>query len=213
MQIPIVLGLLVVALILFATEVTSVDIITMLLLITLVVTGILTPSESFAGFSNEIIVILASIFVLSGALQKTGVVDTIGSYIHRIAGSSHRRLSLTVMAMVGGVSAFMNNTTATAVFLPPVMGLSRKTKISPSKLLMPMAFASSGWETCCCFMGNPSGCKTFGETPTLQFSKSSLPRGRASREASTLRYSSLLRFFSAALDGFRCRYHSSRLLC
>lgn len=148
MQIALVLGLLIIALILFAMEVTSVDIITMLLLIALVVSGILTPAESFAGFSNEIIVILASIFVLSGALQKTGVVEAIGSYIYRIAGSSLRRLTLAVMVMVGGVSAFMNNTTATAVFLPPVMGLSRKTKISPSKLLMPMAFASILGGTC-----------------------------------------------------------------
>jgi len=148
MQIALVLGLLIIALILFAMEVTSVDIITMLLLIALVASGILTPAESFAGFSNEIIVILASIFVLSGALQKTGVVEAIGSYIYRIAGSSLRRLTLAVMVMVGGVSAFMNNTTATAVFLPPVMGLSRKTKISPSKLLMPMAFASILGGTC-----------------------------------------------------------------
>lgn len=148
MQIATVLGLLTIALILFATEVASVDIITMLLLIILVISGILTPAESFAGFSNEIIIILASIFVLSGALQKTGVVDAIGSCLYRIAGSSSNRLTLAVMATVGGVSAFMNNTTATAVFLPPVMRLSRKAKISPSKLLMPMAFASILGGTC-----------------------------------------------------------------
>jgi len=148
MQIAVVLGLLIVALILFAMEVSSVDIITMLLLIVLAISGILTPSGSFAGFSNEIIVILASIFVLSGALQKTGVVDAIGSYLHRIAGSSSNRLILAVMTTVGSVSAFMNNTTATAVFLPPIMGLSRKARISPSKLLMPMAFASILGGTC-----------------------------------------------------------------
>jgi len=116
--------------------------------IKLVISGILTPSESFAGFSNEIIVILASVFVLSGALQKTGVVDAIGSYLYKIAGSTSNRLILAVMTTVGSVTAFMNNTTATAVFLPPIMGLSRKARISPSKLLMPMAFASILGGTC-----------------------------------------------------------------
>ncbi len=148
MQIALVLGLLIVALILFAMEIASVDIITLMLLIVLVITGILTPAESFAGFSNEIIIILASIFVLSGALQKTGVVDVIGSRLYRLAGGSCSRLTLAVMSIVGFVSAFMNNTTATAVFMPPVMGLSRKAKISPSKLLMPMAFASILGGTC-----------------------------------------------------------------
>jgi di/tricarboxylate transporter len=148
MQIALVLGLLTIAIGLFAAEVTSVDIITMILLIVLVISGILTPSEAFAGFSNEIIIILTSIFVLSGALQKTGIVDTIGSLLYRIAGNRPNRLVLAVTSVVGSVSAFMNNTTATAVFLPPVMGLCRKAKISPSQILMPMAFASMLGGTC-----------------------------------------------------------------
>ncbi len=148
MQIALVLGLLIVAIGLFAAEVVSVDIITMILLIVLVISGILTPSEAFAGFSNEIIIVLASIFVLSGALQRTGIVDTIGSFFYRIAGNRPNRLLLAVMSGVGSVSAFMNNTTATAVFLPPVMGLCRKANISPSKILMPMAFASILGGTC-----------------------------------------------------------------
>jgi di/tricarboxylate transporter len=148
MQIALTLGLLMLAVVLFATEVTSVDIITMLLLIVLVICGVLTPAESFAGFSNEIIIILASIFVLSGALQKTGVVDAAGSCLYRIAGRSSKSLTFALMTAVGCVSAFMNNTTATAVFLPPVMGLSRKAKISPSKLLIPVAFASILGGTC-----------------------------------------------------------------
>ena len=148
MQIALVLGLLTIAIGLFAAEVTSVDIITIILLIVLVISGILTPSEAFAGFSNEIIIILASIFVLSGALQKTGIVDAIGSVLYRIAGKRPSRLVPAVTTVVGSVSAFMNNTTATAVFLPPVMGLCRKAKISPSQILMPMAFASILGGTC-----------------------------------------------------------------
>lgn len=142
LQIVVVLGLLMLAVVLFATETISIDIITLLLLIGLVVTGVLTPQEAFAGFSNDIIIILASIFVIGGALQQTGVMDAVGTYLLKIAGNSVNRLLLILMGTVGGLSMFINNTTATAVFIPPLMGVARRLKISPSKLLIPLAFAS-----------------------------------------------------------------------
>jgi di/tricarboxylate transporter len=142
MQIAIVLGLLALSIVLFASEKLSVDIITFLLLITLVVCGILTPVEAFAGFSQDIIIILASIFVISGALQKSGVMDALGAQLHRIANGSENRLLFSITSVVSATSAFMNNTTVTAIFVPPTMGLARESKISASKLLMPLAFAS-----------------------------------------------------------------------
>jgi di/tricarboxylate transporter len=148
MQIAIVYGLLIAAIVLFAMERISVDIITLLLLIGLVVSGILTPEEAFSGFSNDIIITLVSIFVLSGALQQTGIVDTIGARLHRIARGSTNRLITALMTVVGGLSAFMNNTTATAIFVPPTLGLARRWKLSPSKLLMPVAYASILGGTC-----------------------------------------------------------------
>ena len=148
MDIAIVLGLLVTAIVLFAMEKVSVDIITLLLLISLVATGILRPEEAFAGFSNDIIVILASIFVVSGALQRTGVMDAVGMRLHKIASGSNNRLLLAIMSVVSFVSAFMNNTTVTAIFVPPVMGVAKQSRISASKLLMPVAFASILGGTC-----------------------------------------------------------------
>jgi di/tricarboxylate transporter len=148
MQIAIVYGLLIAAIVLFSMERISVDIVTLLLLIGLMITGILTPEEAFSGFSNDIIVILVSIFVLSGALQQTGIVDTLGARLHQIAGGSTNRLILALMATVGGLSAFMNNTTATAIFIPPTLGAARQRKTSPSKLLMPLAYASVMGGTC-----------------------------------------------------------------
>ncbi|HVF91677.1 MAG TPA: SLC13 family permease [Blastocatellia bacterium] len=148
MQIAIVLGLLVIAVALFATEKLSIDVITLLLLLALVLTGILAPSEAFKGFSDDIIVILGSIFVISGALQRSGIMDAIGAGLHRYAGGSRNRLIFFVMAIVGGVSSFMNNTTATAIFVPPVIGIAKQSKISASKLLMPLAFASILGGTC-----------------------------------------------------------------
>ncbi|HEX8310072.1 MAG TPA: SLC13 family permease, partial [Chthoniobacteraceae bacterium] len=110
LSIALVLGLLVVAIILFATEKLSVDIITFLLLIALVTTGILTPGEAFSGFSEEIIIILGAIFVISGALQDTGVLDLLGAKILKLAGTNENRLLLLLMTTASGVSAFMNNT-------------------------------------------------------------------------------------------------------
>lgn len=148
MQIAIVLTLLLAAVVMFAMEKLSVDIITMLLLIALVVVGILSPREAFAGFSEDIIIILGSIFVISGALQRTGVLDAMGAPLYRIASQSHNLMLLAVMSLVGVISAFMNNTTVTAIFVPPVIGVARKLRVSASKLLMPVAFASILGGTC-----------------------------------------------------------------
>ncbi len=148
MQIALVLGLLLLAIILFATESISVDIITLLLLVGLIVTRILTVEEAFAGFSSDIVIILASLFVLSGALQQTGMMEAVGMRLYRFAGNSANRLLVILMITVGGISAFMNNTTATAIFIPPTLGLASRAKISASKLLMPLAFASILGGTC-----------------------------------------------------------------
>ncbi|MEO5804286.1 MAG: SLC13 family permease [Verrucomicrobiota bacterium] len=147
-QIAIVLGLLVIGVILFSLEVLSVDIITLLLLIALVIFQILPPDEAFAGFSSDIIIILASIFIISGALQRTGFIDAIGHRVLSYSGQNVNRFLLLMMSVVGGFSAFMNNTTVTALFLSPVLGVAKKLKISPSKLLIPLAYASILGGTC-----------------------------------------------------------------
>ncbi|MBA2242760.1 MAG: SLC13 family permease [Chthoniobacterales bacterium] len=150
MTLPIafVLILLLIAIALFATERISVDIVTFLLLIALVTTGILLPGEAFEGFSSDIIIILGAIFVISGALQETGVLDLLGARILKLAGTNPNRLLLLLMASTCGVSAFMNNTTVTAMFLPPTVGVARRAKLSASRLLMPLAFASILGGTC-----------------------------------------------------------------
>jgi di/tricarboxylate transporter len=147
-EIAIVLGLLVLAVILFARETVPVDFVTLLALAMLVLTGVLTPSEAFSGFSSEIIIILASIFVITGALQQTGVVEALGERLQRLAGNSPVLLILMTMVMVSFISAFMNNTTATALFIAPVTAVARRMKLSPSKVLMPLAFASMLGGTC-----------------------------------------------------------------
>ncbi|MCC7231465.1 MAG: SLC13 family permease [Bacteroidia bacterium] len=148
MEIAIVLGLLVLAIVLFSTERFSVDVIALGILVVLMVTRILTPKEAFEGFGADFIIILASIFIISGALQQTGILDLLGSRLLKMARLSPGFLITYIMISVGITSAFMNNTTVTAIFLAPVVAVARKMHISPSKLLMPVAYASILGGTC-----------------------------------------------------------------
>lgn len=148
MEIAIVLGLLAIAIILFASEKFSVDIITVGLLIVLTSIGILTPAEAFKGFGSDFIIMLASIFVVSASMQKAGILEFIGEKFIRIPRKRIKWLPTYIMSTVGVTSAFMNNTTVTAMYVSPVMAIARKLRISPSKLLMPLAFASILGGTC-----------------------------------------------------------------
>ena len=143
-----VLGLLLLALVLFVTEKLSSDVSTLLVLIGLVVSGILSVEEAFAGFGSEIIVVIGSIFVLSGALVRTGVMDRFGAAMGRIGQGSELKLVIVLMVVTAAVSAFLSNTTATAVLIPAVLAISKTSKVSASRLLMPLAFASMLGGTC-----------------------------------------------------------------
>ena len=147
-NIALVLGLLVLAVVLFSSEILPVDIITLMMLLVLLGTGILTTRQAFEGFSEDIIIILASIFVLCGALQETGVVDRTGARLLKIAGRSENRLLIVLMVAAAAISAFVNNTTVVAMLVGPVIGLARRAKISPSRLLLPLAYASILGGTC-----------------------------------------------------------------
>jgi di/tricarboxylate transporter len=148
LSILLVLILLAAIIVVFAFEWVSVDMATLILLSVLVVSGILTVDEAFSGFSNEIIIILASIFVLSGALMKGGVLDHLSDVIHRIARGSRAKILLCVMPVTCFISSFMNNTTCTAVMMPAVLGVSNKSGVSPGKVLIPLAYASMLGGTC-----------------------------------------------------------------
>ncbi|MCU0346661.1 MAG: SLC13 family permease [Saprospiraceae bacterium] len=124
------------------------DVITVGLLLVLTVLGILTPTEAFSGFGSDFIVMLASIFVVGTAMQKAGVLDMLGHRLFTWTRNRVKSLPLILMTAVSFTSAFMNNTTVTAMFVAPVVGLARKLNISPSKLLMPVAFASILGGTC-----------------------------------------------------------------
>ncbi|WP_018479049.1 SLC13 family permease [Pontibacter roseus] len=148
MEIAIVLTLLLIAVILFATEKVSIEIVTLLMLIILASLRIITPEEAFAGFSSDFIIIIASIFILSAALEETGILDFAVVRLVRLAKRSTNLMLLMVMLVTGIVSAFMNNTTVTAMFVTPLVGLSKRINKSASKILMPLAYAAILGGTC-----------------------------------------------------------------
>ena len=141
---PIVLTLLllVLAIVLFATEKIPVDVVGIVLVIALVLTRVLTVQEGVAGFGNDVIVTIGGLFILVGGLIKTGLVDLIGRRMHRIAGGNEFFLTAMIMSAAALSASVLKNTTTTAMFLPVVIGLAAKAKIAPSKLLMPLAFGA-----------------------------------------------------------------------
>jgi len=141
-SIIIVLGLLVLALVLFATEKLPVDIVGIVLVIALVLTGVLTAQQGVAGFGDDIIITIGGLFVLTGGLVKTGLVDLIGRRLYKIAGNNEFGLTLLIMVVAAFSAAILKNTTTTAMFLPVVIGLAEKARIPASKLLMPLAFGA-----------------------------------------------------------------------
>jgi len=147
-QIATVLALLLVAVILFCIERIPIEIVALLLVIALVLTKTLSASEAFAGFGNDIVITIAGLFILTGGLAKTGVIDAVGRRLHRTAGDSEFRITALIMFAAALCAAVMKNTTTTAMFLPVVLGIASRRGISPSRLLMPLAFGAILGGTC-----------------------------------------------------------------
>ncbi|HNC46219.1 MAG TPA: SLC13 family permease, partial [Acidobacteriota bacterium] len=146
--IAIVLVLLVLAVVLFSTERIPIDIVAIVIVVVLIVTKTLTVDDAFAGFGNTIVITIAGLFIITGGLVKTGVVDTVGRYLHQMAGNDVTRLTLWVMVLAGASAAVLKNTTTTAMLLPVVLGVADRAQIQPSKLLMPLAFGAILGGTC-----------------------------------------------------------------
>lgn len=134
--------ILIVATILFILERLRPDLVAVLVMLVLGGSGVLEPAESFSGFSSPVVLVLIAAFVISGTLSKVGVSQVIGRKIAQAGGSSESRLvGLTVIAGAS-LSLVMNNVAAAAVLLPGVMDLSRRRSIHPSRILLPLAYAT-----------------------------------------------------------------------
>jgi di/tricarboxylate transporter len=136
------LSILGIAIFLFITDRLRVDVTALLILLALILTGLITPTEAFEGFSSPAVITVWAIFIVSGGLLYTGVANLVGDRLLKMAGASQSRLIGLLMTTVGLMSGVMNNVGATAVLLPAVVTMSRKVRVSASRLLMPLAFGS-----------------------------------------------------------------------
>ncbi|MCO5199104.1 MAG: SLC13 family permease [Anaerolineae bacterium] len=130
------------AVILFVTNRLPVDLVALLVLSTLIITRLVTVEEAFAGFSNPAVVTVWSVFIVGAAVQRSGVADLLAARMLHLAGNSEWRLLLVLMTTSALISSVMNNVGAVAILLPPTMAMARKLNQSPSRFLMPVAFAS-----------------------------------------------------------------------
>jgi di/tricarboxylate transporter len=130
------------ALALFIWNRVRVDVVGIMVMAALIVTGLVTPQEGVSGFANEAMITVAAMFVLSAGLIRTGGVELLGRWVARLAGKSELRLLLVTLAIVIPVSAFINNTPVVVVMIPLVLSLSREIGAMPSRLLMPISFGS-----------------------------------------------------------------------
>lgn len=119
------------------------DIVALCALTALLVSGILTPEEAFSGFSNNVVVMMIGLFVVGGAIFQTGLAKMISSKLIKLAGNSETKLFLLVMLVTSAIGAFVSNSGTVALMLPIVVSMALSMKMNPSRLLMPLAFASS----------------------------------------------------------------------
>ena len=142
-EIIIVISILTIAIILFVTELIRLDVTALLVAVTLGLTGVLTPTEAFSGFSSEAVLAVLGILIIGIALERTGAVEIIS----KMYGGNNKKSYnfLILMVILSGVilSSVMNNVVAVAILLPSVVRAATVSKIPPSKLLIPLAFGTS----------------------------------------------------------------------
>ena len=141
-QIAFVLAVLAITFALMVWERLSLDVVAMLAFSALLASGILTPTEAFKVFSNEAAITVACMFILSAALERTGAIDDIAHRLNRAVGRSDWSLLLVMLPIVALLSAFINNTPVVVVFMPIMISLAAARGLKPSKLLIPLSFAS-----------------------------------------------------------------------
>ncbi len=142
METLIVSAILLLALVLFVTELVPIDLTALLVVGLLILTGVLTPVEGFSGFSHPAPVTVAAMMVLSAGLLRTGAVAKLGQKVSAIGGSSEFTQLAVIFPVVALLSAFISNTAAVAMFIPLVLNIAREKNLSPSKMLLPLSYAA-----------------------------------------------------------------------
>jgi len=132
-------------LVIFALDIFPVDFVAFGVMVVILILGPVlgvTPQEAISGFSNPATITVMAMFILSGGIYRTGMINLLTRHMANLAGSSELRQLVTLMVIVGPISAFINNTAAVAILMPSVITLAREHNRAPSKLLMPLSFFS-----------------------------------------------------------------------
>lgn len=119
------------------------DIVALCALVALLLFHILTPDEALSGFSNNVVIMMVGLFVVGGAILQTGLAKMISARILKLAGESELRLFVLIMLVTAAIGAFVSNTGTVALMLPIVVSMAAGAGVNSSRLLMPLAFASS----------------------------------------------------------------------
>ena len=141
-EILFVFGLLLTTILLFVWDRIRMDLVALLTALVLALSGVITPAEAVSGFGMPVVIMIAGLFVVGEGLFRTGVAAAAGQWLLRVGGASELRLLLLLIPLVALLSAFMSSTGAVALLIPIVLSICHKSAMSPSKLLMPLAFAS-----------------------------------------------------------------------
>ncbi|EAM7070862.1 SLC13 family permease [Salmonella enterica] len=136
-----VLSLLAIAVVLFATGKVRMDAVALFVIVAFVLSGTLTLSEAFSGFSDPNVILIAALFIIGDGLVRTGVATVVGTWLVKMAGSSEIKMLVLLMITVAGLGAFMSSTGVVAIFIPVVLSVSMHMQTSPSRLMMPLSFA------------------------------------------------------------------------
>jgi len=137
-----VFGLIGIASLLFASGRVRLDVVALLVVLTLALSGVLTVRESLAGFGDPVVILVAGLFVLGEALTRTGVAYSIGLWMTRVGGDSEVRLMVLLMLVGAGLGSVMSSTAIVAVFIPVVLNIASKTNLNASRLLIPLSYAA-----------------------------------------------------------------------
>ena len=143
MQLTLTFLILAVTILLFMTNRVRGDLVAIMALLAFVVTGILTPVEALAGFSNTVVIMIAGLFVIGAGILRTGLAGMAGNLLLKWSGDSELKLFVLLLVIVASVGAFMSNTGTVALMLPIVVSVSMNIKVSPSKFLMPLSYIAS----------------------------------------------------------------------
>jgi di/tricarboxylate transporter len=142
MTIAIVLGIVLVALVLFSIDVVPIEVSSLVVVCLLALTRVLTPEQAFEGFSNDTVIFIFTLLAMTEGLASTGVVHLVGQRLAFFARYGHQTFVLAMMVVVAVFSSIVSNTVTTAAFLPVAIGAAHRAKVPKSKVLLPLAYAS-----------------------------------------------------------------------